>query len=199
MHARGDAAARSFERRARSFPAVIDGTRPCALTYHCGSPAPLLSAPREREISMYTPEGFTPSHARPDAMPGGALAFAFRDDKILVAGPEDAPVVPQLSKLEELGMGGDGHYLGDLAGVPCIAVPLPAGRAGTRQDGDTPGCARSSSAFPSRWSRSPDARSRSSNGIALIAIAAGAERRPGPGPTSARRSAPRAATSPTRA
>jgi len=75
---------------------------------------------------MYTPEGFTPSHARPEALADGALAFAFRDDKILVGDPEDAPVVPQLSKLQELGMGGDGHYLGDLAGVPCIAVPLPA-------------------------------------------------------------------------
>jgi hypothetical protein len=76
---------------------------------------------------MHTPQGFTPSHARSDALPGSALAFAFRDDRILVGGSEDSPSVPDLAGLESLGLAGDRHYLGELAGVACVAVPLAAG------------------------------------------------------------------------
>ncbi len=75
---------------------------------------------------MHTPEGFTPSHSPPATLPEGTLAFAFRDDKLLVGGPEDAPLVPQSSMLESLGVDGDRHYLGELAGVACVAVPLAA-------------------------------------------------------------------------
>ena len=73
---------------------------------------------------MHTPEGFTPSHTPPAKLPPEALAFAFRDDKVLVGGPDDAPVVPQSSMLEALGLTGDRHYLGELGGVACVAVPL---------------------------------------------------------------------------
>ncbi len=73
---------------------------------------------------MYTPEGFTSSHARPEALAAGTVAFAFRGDKLLVGAPEDAPCLPRWSTLEDLGLGGAGHYLGDLAGVACVAVPL---------------------------------------------------------------------------
>ena len=66
---------------------------------------------------MHTPEGFTPSHSPPATLPEETLAFAFRDDKLLVGGPEDAPLVPQSSMLESLGVDGDRHYLGELAGV----------------------------------------------------------------------------------
>jgi NAD+ diphosphatase len=75
---------------------------------------------------MYTPEGFTPRHGRPETLPDGTLAFAFRGDKILVGGPEDAPFVPQSSQLEDLGLEGNRHYLGELAGVACVAIPLSA-------------------------------------------------------------------------
>jgi NAD+ diphosphatase len=74
---------------------------------------------------MHTPEGFTSGHARPGPLPANTLAFAFRDDKILVGGTEDAPCVPDSSSLNGLGLGGEHHYLGDLAGVACVAVPLP--------------------------------------------------------------------------
>ena len=74
---------------------------------------------------MHTPQGFTPSHTPPATLPDGTLAFAFRDDKVLVGGADDAPVVPHSSMLEALGLEGDRHYLGDLEGVACVAVPLP--------------------------------------------------------------------------
>jgi len=75
---------------------------------------------------MHTPEGFTPSHALPAALPANTLAFAFRDATLLVGGADDAPVVPRSSELEGLGFGGDRHYLGDLNGTACVAIPLPA-------------------------------------------------------------------------
>jgi NAD+ diphosphatase len=75
--------------------------------------------------TMHTPEGFTSGHARPGPLPANTLAFAFRDDKILVGGTEDTPSVPDSSSLNGLGLGGEHHYLGDLAGVACVAVPLP--------------------------------------------------------------------------
>jgi NAD+ diphosphatase len=90
------------------------------LTYHGDATS------NEQRNEMHTPHGFTPSHARSDALPGSALAFAFRDDKILVGGSEDSPSVPDLAGLEALGLAGDRHYLGELAGVACVAVPLAA-------------------------------------------------------------------------
>jgi hypothetical protein len=74
---------------------------------------------------MHTPEGFTSGHARPGPLPANTLAFAYRDDKILVGGTEDVPSVPHSLALNGLGLGGEHHYLGDLAGIACVAVALP--------------------------------------------------------------------------
>jgi len=74
---------------------------------------------------MHTPEGFTPSHALPAALPADTLAFAFRDGRILVGGTADAPVVPVVAQLERLGLRGDRHYLGELGRTGCVAVHLP--------------------------------------------------------------------------
>ena len=60
---------------------------------------------------MHTPEGFAPSHILPPVLPAGALAFAFRDTKLLVGGPDGAPVVPTLGLVESLGPGAAVHYL----------------------------------------------------------------------------------------
>jgi NAD+ diphosphatase len=74
---------------------------------------------------MHTPEGFAPSHVLPPVLPAGALAFAFRDTKLLVGGPDGAPVVPTLALVESLGLGEAVHYLGELGGAACVAVRLP--------------------------------------------------------------------------
>ena len=74
---------------------------------------------------MHTPAGFHPAHALPAALPGTALAFAFRDGKIAVGGGGDAPVIPTLAAVEAAGLGGERHYLGELAGAPCVAIALP--------------------------------------------------------------------------
>ena len=76
---------------------------------------------------MYTPEGFTPKHVQPAALPEGTLAFAFHDAMILVGGPDDAPVIPEASALDEMGMGASRHYLGELNGTACVAVLLADG------------------------------------------------------------------------
>ncbi len=75
---------------------------------------------------MHTPEGFTPRHAALSTLPANALAFAFRDANLLVGGADDTPVVPDSSLLEALDLRGDRHYLGDLNGIACVAIPLPA-------------------------------------------------------------------------
>ena len=75
---------------------------------------------------MHTPEGFAPSHVPPPTLPAGTLAFAFRDAKLLVGGPEDAPTLPLVSDLERLHLGGPTHYLGELRGIACAAVALAA-------------------------------------------------------------------------
>jgi len=73
---------------------------------------------------MHTPEGFSPSHVRPAELPAGTLAFAFRGTKLLVGGPDDAPVVPELATLAAHNMGEPLHYLGEQDGAACVAVPL---------------------------------------------------------------------------
>jgi NAD+ diphosphatase len=73
---------------------------------------------------MHTPEGFTPSHVLPESLPAATFAFAFREAKLLVGGSREAPLVPALTELEALGLGGSVHYLGDLGGTPCVAVGL---------------------------------------------------------------------------
>ena len=74
---------------------------------------------------MHTPAGFVPAHAMPAVIPGTTLAFAYSDAKLLVAGTEDAPMVPTLAELAAAGVDGVRHYLGELAGVPCVAIVLP--------------------------------------------------------------------------
>jgi len=74
---------------------------------------------------MHTPAGFIPSHRLPALLPGTALAFVFADAKLLVAGTHDAPTVPTLDELARAGIDGDRHYLGELAGVPCVAIGVP--------------------------------------------------------------------------
>jgi NAD+ diphosphatase len=77
---------------------------------------------------MHTPPDFTPSHQLPAVVPGSALAFAFVDGKLLVAGgADDPPVLPTLAELDAAGVRGAQHYLGELAGVPCLALVLPDG------------------------------------------------------------------------
>jgi NAD+ diphosphatase len=76
---------------------------------------------------VHTPEGFAPGHALPAYVPAEAIAFAFRDGKVLVSGGVEAgasPRLPQWSELATLGLAGEAHYLGALAGVDCIAVGL---------------------------------------------------------------------------
>jgi NAD+ diphosphatase len=69
---------------------------------------------------VHTPDGFTPGHVLP--------AFAFRDGKLLVSGPEavDAPSprLPAWSELASLAIAGTPHYLGALEGIECVAVGL---------------------------------------------------------------------------
>lgn len=73
---------------------------------------------------MHTPAGFVPSHVLPALLPGTALAFAYSDAKLLVAGTDDGPTIPTLAELAAAGVDGVRHYLGELAGVPCVAIVL---------------------------------------------------------------------------
>ena len=73
---------------------------------------------------MHTPEGFIPRHVLPAALPAGTLAFAFRDARLLVRGPDEAPVIPDFSTLQQSGITGVVHYLGDLDATACVAVSL---------------------------------------------------------------------------
>jgi NAD+ diphosphatase len=83
---------------------------------------------------MHTPPEFSPSHHLPAVVADSALAFAFVDGKLLVAGgADDPPVVPTLAELDAAGACGVQHYLGELSGIPCLALvladdtPAPAG------------------------------------------------------------------------
>jgi NAD+ diphosphatase len=73
---------------------------------------------------MHTPEGFHPAHTPPGDLPATALAFAFREAKLAVGGDERAPSIPTLAAIEAAGLAGPRHYLGDLAGAPCVALAL---------------------------------------------------------------------------
>jgi len=74
---------------------------------------------------MFTPTGFTPAHALPSDLPGTALVFAFRGEKILVGGDETSPTLLTLADCAFNGLEGPLHYLGDYDGVPCVARTLP--------------------------------------------------------------------------
>ena len=73
---------------------------------------------------MYTPEGFAPKHVAPAMLPSGALAFAFRESRLLVGGTEAAPTIPESSALTEWGIEASRHYLGELNGTACLAMLL---------------------------------------------------------------------------
>lgn len=82
---------------------------------------------------MHTPEGFTPGHALPPALAGGAIVFAWHDGKLLVRDGEhaDAPA-PSLPCWDEcMAWGADDtpHYLGALQDVPCVTFALAAAAA----------------------------------------------------------------------
>ena len=77
---------------------------------------------------MHTPDGFNPSHQLPAVVAGTALVFAFVDGRLLVAGSADAaPAIPTLAAVDAAGVRGVQHYLGELSGIPCIALALPDG------------------------------------------------------------------------
>ena len=78
---------------------------------------------------MHTPAGFVSGHALPAVLPATTLAFVFHGDRLLVAGGEGAtpgaPVaarVPTLAALAAAAIDGPRHYLGALAGLPCVAL-----------------------------------------------------------------------------
>ena len=74
---------------------------------------------------MHTPPGFEPSHATLEAVPPAALVFAFRAEKILVGGDENAPTILTRAEFEATGLDGPTHYLGAYQGVHCVATALP--------------------------------------------------------------------------
>jgi NAD+ diphosphatase len=79
---------------------------------------------------MHTPADFTPSHELPAAVGGAALAVAFVESRLLIAGDAKAlPRIPTLAELDSAGASGARHYLGELAGVPCVALVLADGAA----------------------------------------------------------------------
>src|SRR6185369_13644942 len=79
---------------------------------------------------MHTPADFNPAHALPASVGDDALAFAFVENRLVIGGlPNAAPTIPTLGQLDVAGVRGSRHYLGELAGVPCIAIVAPAGAA----------------------------------------------------------------------
>ena len=73
---------------------------------------------------MHTPSGFNPSHRLPAALPGTALAFAFRGTRLVVGGSEEAPAIPTLDALVAAGIDGTRLVLGEQDGVACVAVAV---------------------------------------------------------------------------
>jgi len=83
---------------------------------------------------VYTPPGFEPGHALPDAIADETIAFAFSDGKLLVSAfVEEANArrvrVPTWRDIASLGFTGTPHFLGTLDHVACIAVNLDAPEA----------------------------------------------------------------------
>jgi len=70
---------------------------------------------------VHTPSGFIPSHVLPEALPGVALVFPFVGNQLVTAA--DAAVLT-LRELQAHGLEGEMHYLGQLQGIPCLAVGL---------------------------------------------------------------------------
>jgi NAD+ diphosphatase len=85
---------------------------------------------KHRAMPLHTPDNFVSSHALPTVLPGATFVFAFSDAKLLIGGTEDAPTVPTQDEMRAAGVDGIRHYLGELAGIACIAMVL-AGDATT--------------------------------------------------------------------
>jgi NAD+ diphosphatase len=60
----------------------------------------------------------------PALLPPTALAFAFRDAKLLVIGDERQPAIPAFAEIQRTGLAGPCHFLGEYEGVPCVAIAL---------------------------------------------------------------------------
>jgi NAD+ diphosphatase len=60
----------------------------------------------------------------PALLSPAALAFAFSDAKMIVGGDERTPTIPTQGELAAAGVDGVRHYLGELSGVPCVAIVL---------------------------------------------------------------------------
>jgi NAD+ diphosphatase len=72
---------------------------------------------------MHTPPSFVPSQQMPAALPADALAFAYRETKLLVVDTE-SPALPTVATLSAAGLSGAVHYMGALAGTHCVSVTL---------------------------------------------------------------------------
>jgi NAD+ diphosphatase len=84
---------------------------------------------------MHTPPDFAPARRFDGALPGNALAFAFSGAQIVWRGSAEAPAIPTIAELESAGVAGGWHYMGALAGTPCVAMTL--GDALTMPEGFT--------------------------------------------------------------
>ena len=57
----------------------------------------------------------------PEALPETALVFAFRGDRVVLGGADQAPAILTRREFAATGLCGACHYLGEYQGVPCIA------------------------------------------------------------------------------
>jgi NAD+ diphosphatase len=74
---------------------------------------------------MFTPKGFSPSHAASLGVATQGYAFAFRGDRVLVHAPsEDELSITSLHDLAVAGVDGSRHFLGMLGDRACIALGL---------------------------------------------------------------------------
>ena len=76
---------------------------------------------------MHTPPHFTPGRHYAGALPDNALVFAFSGNQIVWSGSDEAPAIPGHAALKAAGIAGAWHFMGDLEGVPCVAMTLPDG------------------------------------------------------------------------
>jgi NAD+ diphosphatase len=72
-------------------------------------------------VLLNSPPGYEPGFVLPSQVAGDALAFVWRDDKILVR-DEEVPVLPRMADLTQLDMDNRRQYLGRLDGVDCVAM-----------------------------------------------------------------------------
>jgi NAD+ diphosphatase len=72
-----------------------------------------------------TSADFRPSHLLRSPLGPDALVFAFHGDKMLLrSGGEGRASLPVLGEVDACGLDGDRHMLGELGGLPCIAINL---------------------------------------------------------------------------